>query len=198
MSTQARRKLSSIEELGPIAQRVIEANEFLNNHPLPRLLNRKRWTKKQWKRHKESWSELDQERRQKQRQSAVTERKLRIQAKRRRHHKVLRVLRKSERQERLDQREGRKIRRSITDEEHSDLILAALKSGDTTVGQICKKTGLETRAARRCLRKLVKSGDVEKPSSRQYQITKPRQRRRLVDVQPTKRRRRLAKKSKAR
>ncbi|KKK83758.1 hypothetical protein LCGC14_2790160, partial [marine sediment metagenome] len=168
MATKARKRLSSTEELGPVARRVKEANQFLKKYPLPRLLDRSKWTKKDWKRHEEAWAELDQERREKQRLSAVTERKLRIQAKRRRHHKILRKLRRSERQERLDQRRGRTIRRSITQEEHSELILAALKSGATTVGQVCKKTALETRAVRRCLRKLVKNGDVEKPSSRQY------------------------------
>ena len=198
MATKARRRLPSTEELGPIAKRVKEANQFLKRYPLPRILDRSKWTKKDWKRHEESWAELDLERRKKRRSSAATERKLRIQAKRRRHHKILRKLRRSERQERLDQRRGRTIRRSITQEEHSELILAALKSGSTTVGQVCKKTALETRAVRRCLRKLVKNGDVEKPSSRQYCLTKPKQRRRLTDVQPTKRRKRLTKKSKAR
>ena len=198
MATKARKRLSSTEELGPVARRVKEANQFLKKYPLPRLLDRSKWTKKDWKRHEEAWAELDQERREKQRLSAVTERKLRIQAKRRRHHKILRKLRRSERQERLDQRRGRTIRRSITQEEHSEQILAALKSGATTVGQVCKKTALETRAVRRCLRKLVKNGDVEKPSSRRYCLTKPKQRRRLADIQPTKRRKRLTKKSKAR
>ncbi len=184
--------------LSPEAERAREANEFLSNYPLPRLLDRKRWTKRQWRRHKESWAELDQERREKQRQNVVVEKKQRIQAKRRRHHKILSGLRRLKRQERLDQRRGRTIRRSITQEEHSELILAALKSGATTVGQVCKKTALETRAVRRCLRTLVKKGDVEKPSSRQYQLTKPKQRKHLTDVQPTKRRKRLTKKSKAR
>ncbi len=198
MSTRARKRLSSTEVLSPEAERAREANEYLSNYPLPRLLDRKRWTKKRWARHKASWAELDQERREKQRQNVVTAKNLRIQAKRRRHHKILRVLRRGERQERLDQRQGRKIRRSITQEEHSELILAALKSGATTVGQVCKKTALETRAVRRCLRTLVKKGDVEKPSSRKYQITKPKQRKHLNDTPLTKRRKRLTKKSKAR
>ncbi len=198
MSAKARKRLSDTEPLSPEAKRVREANEYLSNHPLPRLLNRKRWTKKQWERHKESWAELDREKREIQRQHAIAVSKQHTRVKRIRHHKVLRELRKSERQERLDQRTGRKIRRSITQEEHGDLILAALKSGATTVGQVCKKTALETRAVRRCLRKLVRNGDVEKPGSRQYQLTKPKQRKHLTDVQPTKRRKRLTKKSKAR
>ncbi len=198
MAAKARKRLSSTEELGPVAKRAKEANQFLSKYPLPRLLDRKRWTKKRWKRHEEAWAELDQERRQKQRQQQVTERKLRTRAKRTRHHRVLRELRKSERRERLDQRQGKKIRKGITQSAHSDLILAALKNGATTVGQVCKKTGLETRETRRCLRNLVQNGDVEKPGSRQYQLTKPKQRRRLADVQPTKRRNRLTKKSKAR
>ncbi|KKK86353.1 hypothetical protein LCGC14_2764070, partial [marine sediment metagenome] len=70
MPTRTRKRLPSTKELGPIAQRVIEANKFLSDYPLPRLLNRRRWTKKQWKRHKESWAELDQEKREKQRQHA--------------------------------------------------------------------------------------------------------------------------------
>lgn len=198
MSTRTRRRLSNTEELGPVAKTVEEANQFLNKHPLPKLLDRKRWTKKRWKRHEESWAELDQERRQKQRQQQITERKLRTRSKRTRHHRVLRELRKSERQERLDQRQGKKIRKGITQAAHSELILVALKSGATTVGQVCKKTGLETREARRCLRNLVQNGDVERPSSRQYQLFKPKQRRHLADAQPTKRRKRLTKKSKAR
>ena len=198
MSTKARRRLPNTEELGPVAERVKEANQFLQKHPLPRLLDRKRWTKKRWKRHTEAWAELDLKKRQEQRHRVVAERKWLSRAKRIRHHKVLRELRRSERQERLDQRKGRKIRRNITEHEHSELILAALKSGATTVGQVCKKTGLETREARRCLRNLVQNGDVEKPSSRQYQLTKLKQRRHLVDVKPTKRRKRLTKKSKAR
>ena len=198
MPNRARKRLSGIEPLSPEAERVQEANEFLSNHPLPRLLNRKRWTKKQWKRHKESWAELDQEKREIQRQHAIEVAKQRTQVKRIRHHKILRVLRRSERQERLDQRTGRKIRGAIMQEEHGDLIVAALKRGDTTVGQVCKRTGLETRAVRRCLRKLVKNGDVEKPSGRRYHLPKPKQRKHLTDVQPTKRRKRLTKKSKAR
>lgn len=198
MPNRSRRKLSSIEEVGPITKSVNEANKYLDKYPLPRLLNRKRWTKKQWKRHKDSWAELDLERRKKQRQQSIVARQHRVRSKRVRHHKILRDLRKSQRRELLDQRQGRKIRSSITQEEHSDRIIVALKGGATTVGQICKKAGLETRQARRCLRKLVESGNVEKPSSRQYQLTKPRQRRHLSDVQPVKRRRRLTKKSKAR
>lgn len=198
MSVKVRKRLSSTEELSPIAKRVKEANEFLSNYPMPRLLDRKRWTKKRWKRHEEAWAELDREKRKEQRQRAVAEQKWHTRAKRTRHHKILRELRKSERRERLDQRRGRKIRKGITQSAHSELILAALKSGATTVGQVCKKTGLETRAARRCLRSMVQKGDVEKPSSRQYQLTKPKQRRHLVDVQPTKRRKRLTTKSKAR
>ncbi len=198
MPNRARKRLSSIEEVSLVTQRVNEANEFLDNHPLPRILDRKRWTKKDWKRHKDSWAELDIEIRKKQRQRRQTERKWHTRTKRIRHHKVLRDLRRSERQERLDQRQGRKIRKGITQDAHSEQIIAALKNGATTVGQVCKKTGLETRAARRCLKKLVQNGDVEKPSPRQYSITKPRQRKRLVDTQPTKRRKRLTKKSKAR
>ena len=189
MPNQARRRLSSSE--GPTSKAVIEANQFLKNHPLPRLLNRKRWTKKEWKRHKESWAELDEERKLEQRKRENIQRKMSGVAKRSRHHKVLRDLRKSERRERLDQRRGKKIRRGITEQEHSILILAALKGGATTVGQVCKKTGLATRDARRCLKTMVQNGDVEKPGSRQYQL--PKQRKRLADV-PTKRRRRLTKK----
>ncbi len=195
---KARKRLSNTEELGPTSKVVIEANQFLKKHPLPRLLDRKRWTKKDWKRHKDSWAELDEERKQEQREREVIRRKMGGLAKRTRHHKVLRDLRKSERRERLDQRRGKKIRRGITEQEHSVLILAALKGGATTVGQVCKKTGLATRDARRCLRTLVKNGDVEKPGSRKYQLTKPKHRKRLADVQPTKRRKRLTTKSKAR
>ena len=187
MSIRTRKRLPSTEELGPVAKAVEEANQFLDKYPMPRLLERKRWTKKQRKRHKESWAELDREIRKKQRQQRATERKWHSRTKRIRHHKVLRDLRKSERREKLDQRRGRKIRKGITQSAHSDLILTALKSGATTVGQVCKKTGLETREARRCLRNLVQKGDVEKPSSRQYQLTKPKQRRKH-----------LTKKSKAR
>ncbi len=197
MSTRARKRLSSIEELGPIGRAAEEANQFLKDHPLPRILNRKRWTRKEWKRHKDSWAELDKEIREKQRERAKAESKWRTRSKRIRHHKVLRELRKSERREFLDQRQGRKIRKGITQSAHSDLILVALKNGADTVGQVCKKTGLETREARRCLRKLVKKGDVEKPGARRYQLTKPKQRKRLADVQPIKRRKRLIKKSKA-
>ena len=198
MSKQTRRRLSSTEKLGPTSRVVIEANQFLKKHPLPRLLNRKRWTKKEWKRHKDSWAELDQERIQEQRKREAIRREMGGRAKRGRHHKILRDLRKSERRERLDQRRGKKIRRGITEQEHSVLILAALKGGATTVGQVCKKTGLETRDTRRCLKTLVQNGDVEKPGSRQYQLTKPKHRKRLADVQPTKRRKRLTTKSKAR
>ncbi|KKK98890.1 hypothetical protein LCGC14_2638250, partial [marine sediment metagenome] len=169
MSTRTRKRLPSTEELSSVAKRVKEANQFLDEHPLPRLLDRKRWTKRDWKRHKESWAELDREIREKQRQRRRTERRWHARTKRIRHHKVLRDLRKSERQERLGQRQGRKIRKGITQTAHSELIHAALKSGATTVGQVCEKTGLETRDARRCLRSLVQNGSVEKPSSRQYQ-----------------------------
>jgi hypothetical protein len=196
MPTRIRKHLSSTKELGPVALRVKEANEYLSNYPLPKLLDRKRWTKKRWKRHKESWAELDQERKQAQRDREDTQKEMRGRAKRARHHKVLRDLRKSERRERLDQRQGRKIRKGITQSAHSELILAALKNGATTVGQVCKKTGLETREARRCLKNMVQKGDVEKPSSRQYQLFKPKRRRHLADIQPTKRRKRLTKKSK--
>lgn len=198
MSARIRKRLSSTEELSPVARRVKESNQYLSKYPLPRSLDRKRWTKKDWKRHEEAWAEVDRKRRQERIHRVVAEGKIRMRAKRIRHHKVLRELRRGERQERLDQRIGKKIRNTNLEREHSEQILAALKSGATTVGQVCKKTGLETRAARRCLRKLVRNGAVEKPSSRQYQLTKPKQRRHLADVQPKKRRRRLTKKSKAR
>ncbi len=197
MPNQTRRRLSTVEEVSVLTRGVNEANEFLNGHPIPKLLDRKRWTKKRWKRHEAAWSELDQERRHEQRKRAVAERKWNSRNKRIRHHKVLRELRKSERREFLDQREGKKIRRSLSDHHDSEQIIRALKGGATTVGQVCKKTGLETRSARRCLKKLVKSGDVEKPSPRQYQITKPKQRKRIDDAS-TKRRKRLNSKSKAR
>ncbi len=190
MPNKTRRRLSSIEDVSSLTRKVIEANKFLGNHSLPKLLDRKRWTKKRWKRHENAWNDLDQEKRHEQRKRALAERKWHTRAKRIRHHKVLRELRKSERREFLDQRKGRKIRRNINDQEDSEKILAALKGGVTTVGQVCKKTGLETRATRRCLRKLVKTGDVEKSGSRRYHITKPKQRKRLDDT-PIKRRKRL-------
>ncbi len=190
MPNQTRKRLSTVEDVSILTRGTNEANEFLNSHPLPKLLDRKRWGKKRWKRHEDAWNDLDQEKRHEQRKRALAEKKWHTRAKRIRHHKVLRELKKSERREFLDQRQGRKIRRNINDQEDSEKILAALKGGATTVGQTCKKVGLETRAVRRCLRQLVKNGDVEKASPRRYNITKPKQRKRINDT-PIKRRKRL-------
>ena len=202
MLNQTRKRLSSTVEMSLAAKSVREANKFLQKYPIPRLLDRKRWSKKRREHHEEAWTELDQDRRLtlrlRQRHQALAETLSRIRLKRIRHHKILRELRRSERRDLLDNRVGRKMHRTRIEQEHGDQILAALHNGATTIGQVCKETGLETRAARRCLRKLVQDDVVEKPSSRQYHLTETKQRKRLADVQPTKRRKRLTKKSKAR
>lgn len=197
MSTQTRKHLFiPIEGTGEVVRRVNEVNQRRKDHPSPKSLDYKSWTKERWEHHEATWDEILKEEREKQRHRVDDGRKWLTKAKRTQQHKVLRELRKSERREFLDQRMGRKIRRNITDQHDSEQILTALKNGADTVGKVCKKTGLETRVARRCLRKLVKKGEVEKPGARRYQLTKPKQRRHLADVQPTKRRKRLAKKSK--
>lgn len=158
---------------------------------IPRCLDRSRWTKRDWARSAAAWAEIDRENKRKIQHRLLAEQMAAKKAKRRQQHKIIIQVRKELNQEKKDERAGRKVRKARTDYENHEKVLRAMRGGATTVGQVCKVTGLETRYARRTLRQLVAEGLVVKPSSRQYNLAAKRQRKRLSDVEPTRRRKRL-------
>ena len=137
-------------------------SEQCNQPPeLPAFLNRALWTEADWRRHTEAGRKYDLER---QRKADGERRKLQIALTEQKRKKLERIATKEARKMLKQDRRDRKAQR----QRNRDTVIRMIDLGHDTIGQMSKKSGIESSELKLAIRWLIKNERITKVTPRRY------------------------------